>query len=282
MHSEIDQAERTESALRCWICGALADSREHRIKRSDIVRRYGRKSFQDLGGMLHFVAGEAHEVQGPSVKSLTYDPLICSDCNNTKSQPWDKAYEQFELWVFEHSKEILKRRFIMMEKVFGSDSFSAACPALYKYFVKAFGCRLVSSGIMVPDDLVSLLSKDQFCAKLRLTFAVNKTVLFLEENDRENYLGLGDLIRMDSRSMGMMKRYLWHMQIGWLRVWFFYNTDVPCGIGSAWCSNSACVYLGEFETISIDHLIEDAHRRNDDSSLTRLEALRDQDGIKIE
>lgn len=282
MCSEIDQAERTESALRCWICGAIADSREHRIKRSDLVRRYGRKSFQGLGGMLHVVAGEAYEVQGPSAKSLTYDPLICSDCNSTKSQPWDKAYEQFERWVFEHSKEILKRRFIMMEKVFGSDNFSVACPALYKYFVKAFGCRLVNSGMMVPDDLVGLLSKDQFRTKLRLTFAVNKTVFILEPNERENYLALGDLTRMDSRSMGIMERYLWHMQIGWLRVWFFYNTEVPCGIGAAWCSNSACIYLGEFETVSIDHLIEDARRRNDDSALARLEALRDQGGIKIE
>jgi len=280
--SEKDQAGSNVKVRGCWICGLPANSREHKIKRSDFVRRYGRQSFQSLGGMLHFLAGEAHEVQGPNDKRLTYDPMICSDCNNTKSQPWDKAYEQFERWVFEHSRETLKRRFILMEEVFGSDNFSSACPAFYKYFVKAFGCRLVNSGMAVPDDLVSLLSKDQFRTKLRLTFAVNKTVFLLEGNDRENYLGLGDLIRMDSRSMGKMERYLWHMQIGWLRVWFFYNTDVPCGIGSAWTSDSACVYLGEFETVSIDQLIEDARRDGRGSALARLEALRDQGGIKIE
>jgi hypothetical protein len=267
---------------RCWICGAPANSREHKIKRSDLVRRYGRQSFQSLGGMMHFLAGEANEVQGPSDKRLTYAPLICSDCNGTKSQPWDKAYAQFERWVFEHSSETLKRRFILMEEVFGSNNFSAACPALYKYFVKAFGCRLVNSGMTVPDDLVSLLPQSNFRTKLRLTFAVNKTVFLLEENDQENYLGLGDLIRMDSRSMGMMERYLWHMQIGWLRVWFFYNMEIPCGIGSAWTSDSACVYLGEFETVSIDHLIEDARRNGRASALARLEALRNQDGIRIE
>jgi hypothetical protein len=232
--------------------------------------------------MLHFLAGESHEVQGPSDKHLTYDPLICSDCNTTKSQPWDKAYEKFERWVFEHSCETLKKRFILMEVVFGSDNFSAACPALYKYFVKAFGCRLANSDIKVPDDLVNLLSQDHFRTKLRLTFAVNKTVFFLEATDRESYLGLGDLIRMDSGSMGIMERYMWHMQIGWLRVWFFYDTEVPCGIGSAWTSDSACVYLGEFESVSIDHLIEDAHRDGRGSAIARLETLRDQGGIKIE
>jgi hypothetical protein len=232
--------------------------------------------------MLHFIAGEAHDLQGPSDKRLMYEPLICSNCNNTKSQPWDKAYEQFERWVFEHSRDIIKKRFIMMEEVFGTEKFSQACPALYKYFIKAFGCRLVDSGMTVPDDLVTLLPRDKFLTRLRLTFAINKTIFLLDEDDRENYLGLGDLIRMDSRSMGIMERYLWHMQIGWLRVSFFYNTEVPCGIGSTWTSDSACIYLGEFEPVSIDELIEHARRDGRSSLVARLEAVRDQGGVLIE
>jgi hypothetical protein len=30
---------------RCWWCGAPADSREHKMKRSDIVREYGKPPY---------------------------------------------------------------------------------------------------------------------------------------------------------------------------------------------------------------------------------------------
>lgn len=236
----------------CWICGARADTREHRIKRSDLARRYGNQPFKYVGGMLHFVGEEAREVQGPNARPLTYESMLCRPCNNTTSQPWDRAYEQFERWLFDHETLVLDRRFILFEEVYGTDAFPAACPALYKYFVKAFGCRLTDAGMSVPVDLVTLLlSEERFLTKLRLTFSVNKALFDLDEQTRRDYLGLGELIRFDSRSRGVMERYAWHMQIGWLRVWFFYDMDVPCGIGSVWTSDSACIYLGEFETARV-------------------------------
>ena len=282
MRSKPNTSESNMTLPQCWICGAPANSREHRIKKSDLMRRYGRQSYRSMGGMVHVIGGEPHDIQGPSDSRLTYEPLLCADCNNAKSQPWDKAYEQFECRVFEHSREILRKRFILLEDVFGSENFSGACPNLYKYFVKAFGCRLVAANMMVPHDLVALLSQDHFLTKLRLAFAVNKTIFLMEAGERDNYLGLGELVRLDSRSRGRMEQYTWHMQIGWLRVSFFYDTEVPCGLGSAWTSDSACIYLGEFESASIEQLIEDARRRGNERFVARIEALRDRDGPEIE
>ena len=71
------------------------------------------------------------------------------------------------------------------------------------------------------------------------------------------------------------------MQIGWLRVSFFYDTEVPCGIGSAWTSDSACIYSGEFESASIEQLIADARRQGNEQFVSRLEALRDHGGPEI-
>lgn len=237
----------TDNIVRpCWICGAPSNSREHKFKRSDLVRRYGNQSFRS-GGLLHFVDGKSRKVLGPRAKSLTYNPLICSECNNAMSQPWDYAYEQFEMWVFENSKTTLQRRFILLEEVFGSDTFSVACPALYKYFVKAFGCRLSDAGIPVPPDLVNLLPQEHFLTKLRITFAVNKTMFVLAATGHQDiFLGIGDLLCIDSQ--GVMTPSSWHMQIGWLRISFFYDTPVPCSLGAPWTSDSACLYLGEFET----------------------------------
>ena len=273
--------ESESSTGSCWMCGERADSREHKIKKSDLVRRYGRQPFRKIGGVLHFINGTHQEVQGPTAKILTYDPVICSRCNNADSQPWDKAYQYFECWLFENARVTLQRQFILLEDVFGSTRYGAECPALYKYFAKAFGCRLAHAGEQVPRDIVELLRRDYFQTKLRLAFSVNKSVFAMRPEDRELYLGLGDLIRHDSLSLGEQARYYWHMQIGWLRIGFYYDEAVPPGCGAPWTSDSACLYLGEFEPVSLDEAIELA-RASGATGLADLEELRDRGGIKVE
>ena len=264
----------------CWICGALADSREHIIKRSDFIRRYGNLPFRHIGGMLHFKGEKSRNVPSSKSKILSYDPIICSTCNNKISQPWDKAYEIFEKWIFENSSSIFERRFIPLELVYGEKNFSYQCPNLYKYFVKSFGCRLASIDISVPKDLVDLLSQDYFLTKLRLCFAINKTTFAMLPEDRSNFLGVGDLMRVDSKSKGIMEKYSWFINIGWLRIWFLYDLDVPCGLGAPWTSDSACLYIGEFESAALDTLIENA-RKDNAPILSYLEEIKRNGGIKI-
>ena len=238
----------------CWMCGRTADSREHKIKKTDFVRRYGGASFKDIGGLLHVKAGVETDVQGAGASVLKYPPVICSRCNTSTSQSWDRAYEVFERAVFENETEVLRRRFILLREVFGDEDAQESCPALYKYFVKAFGCRIASSGFQVPRDLVELLPQEQFLTRLRLTFAVNNTALLAPSDIRDNFLGLGDLVRIDSKSRGLQERYYWHIQIGWLRVSFFFDLEVDEGTGAPWTADSACIYLGEIEAAPDDVL----------------------------
>ncbi len=130
-------------------------------------------------------------------------------------------------------------------------------------------------------DLVRLLTQEHFSTDLTLAFAINKSMFAMDVDSRNQYLGLGDLCRMDSLSLGEMRRYLWHMQIGWLRVSFYYDIDVPDGVGAGWASNSACLYLGEVEPISLDEMI-DLAKLNNTPSLRSLEQLRERGGIRIE
>ncbi len=174
--------------ISCWICGAPADSREHIFKRSDFTRRYGSLPFKHIGGMLHFKGNKGKNVPSSNSKILKYEPLICERCNNNTSQPWDKAYEIFEKWVFDNSKSIFKNRFIPLEIVYGEEKFPYQCSNLYKYFVKAFGCRLASSGASVPKDLVKLLPKKYFVTKLRLCFSINESIFVMEPEDRDNWV----------------------------------------------------------------------------------------------
>ncbi len=99
--------------------------------------------------------------------------------------------------------------------------------------------------------------------------------------DRVNFLGVGDLYRIDSKSQGIMERYSWFINVGWLRIWFFYMEEVPCGLGAAWTSDSACLYLGEFESATLDEIIEGAKRENA-PALAHFENIRKNGGFKIE
>jgi hypothetical protein len=264
----------------CWICEAPADSREHKIKRSDLVREFGTGAFDD-GDLLHAVEGQrCRELQGPNSSRLKYQPVLCGDCNSARSQPWDRAYEAFNSWVFEHQRTVLSRRFVNLYEVFGEEGVVESCPNLYKYFVKAFGCRLASAGYAVPSHLVALMSQDHFLTKLRLTFAVYKAVFALPPELRQR-AGLSDLLRLDSRSMGRMERYLFQLNVGWLVIGLHYDIEVPPGVGAPWTSDSACIYLGEIEGPTLDELIGCA-RCDNAPALAELEALRDSGGIRIE
>ncbi len=229
----------------CWICGDQADTREHKLKKSDLVRRYGREPFDKIGGVQHFTGGVGRPLQGPASKRVMYKPMLCGNCNGAVSQPWDRAYETFELWLASNVTKTLKRRFIPLDEVFGNPGIAHSAPALYKYFVKAFGCRAVHSGEPVPADLIQLLPQEHFLTRLRLAMSVLVDLVDFSMDLTETYLGLGDFIRVDSRANGRMQRYVWYLDIGFLRIWCFYDLEVPIGLGSPWTSDSGCLYLGE-------------------------------------
>ncbi|XCN72830.1 MAG: hypothetical protein Q3M24_21510 [Candidatus Electrothrix aestuarii] len=261
----------------CWICGNPSDSREHIFKKSDLVRRYGNVPFKNVGGVSHFKDKRVQNVPGPKSKTLSYDPLVCSNCNNKKSQPWDKAYEVFEKWVFDYSNFIFEVRFIPLELVYGEDELLPQSVNLFKYFVKSFGCRLSYADASVPKDLADLLDKEYFSTKLRLTFSINR-VAFAFPEYFEDFLGVGELYRINSRAKGTMERFNWLVNVGWLRIYFFYDHEIPSGVGAGWTADSSCLYLGEIYAPSLEDyekLIEDAKNNETAEQVDNLTRIKE-------
>lgn len=230
----------------CWICGVAANSREHKIKRSDLVRAFGNGPFKDAGGLLHCVEGQSpRQLQGPNSRHLKYEPVLCADCNNTRSQPWDKAYEAFISSVFQNERVTLASRVINLCEVYGGPEQAVQSgPNLYRYFVKAFGCALANAGCRTPPRLVSILSQDEFLTNLLVTFTVNKAVFALAPEHRQ-MLGVGGLVRMDSRSTGEMERYFFKLHVGWLVIGFHYDMEIPIESGIPWVCATPIINLGE-------------------------------------
>ncbi|MFM9956870.1 MAG: hypothetical protein ACKVZJ_02240 [Phycisphaerales bacterium] len=264
----------------CWICGEPSDSREHKIKRSDIVREFGTGAFTEDGGLVHCIDGyQPRVLQGPNSDFLKYVPVICRRCNSNRSQPWDKAYTDFLTWVFENRDLVFARRCVNLFEVFGERDAIHAATNLYKYFVKAFGCRLASAGHPVPEHLVALLSHRRFRTKLRLTFAIYKAVFALGSEFRQRAC-LSPLDISDDWGMEHFEQCFFRLNIGWLIIGWNYDIEAAREDGAPWSCDAPIISIGEIEGPTLDKLIAGA-RRSDAPALPDLEAMRNAGGIRI-
>ncbi len=147
----------------CWWCDAgTANSAEHKFKRSDLARDFGRGAFLADGGLAE-VSGRDNQVrriQGPSSRRLKFLPVLCARCNNTRSQPFDRAYDCFIEWVMSHEIRVLTERKIDLEDVFGPQ-WRPQTDDVRRYFVKHVGCRLAECAqrykVYVGADLIAFL-----------------------------------------------------------------------------------------------------------------------------
>lgn len=114
-------AEGAMTKSKCWICGDIALSKEHRLKKTDIVRAYGRGPYRGDSAPVHVHEGKQSPVQGPDANTLKYKPSLCPKCNTTTTQPFDQAYDIFVSWLFENESVVLYRRYVNFSDVYGQN-----------------------------------------------------------------------------------------------------------------------------------------------------------------
>ncbi len=229
----------------CWICGAPASSKEHRLKKADIQRAYGRGPYRGDESPVHFFSGKQTVIQGPDSKTLKYDAFLCHQCNTATTQPFDKAYDQLICWIFAHEDKVLQCRLIDFEEVYGAN-FASQQTDLYKYFAKSFGCRLIDAGCEVPKDVVELFPVSNFRTALRITFSVNEDVLrLMPKNWRDGFIGKGQLLYYASPDAPEVHTgYAWDEHVSWFTIHCWYDVHPWPKLGATWVADSQCVYLG--------------------------------------
>jgi hypothetical protein len=236
----------TEPVTTCWICGAPANSAEHKIKKADLVRNYGKGPYLGPSAPVHVQGEKVTFVQGPGSTTLKYRPSLCHECNTTGTQPYDRAYDHFISWVFKNERLVLHRRFINFRDVYG-ESFGDCQRNLFKYFVKSFGCQLRDSSLPVPVDLTDLLPKTNFLTALKITFAVNEDTLLFPRSIRNRFMGHNQpLPSVSEKDPTEVIGYIWLQHVSWVTACYWY-AEIPNGdLGSSWIANSQHIYLGSF------------------------------------
>lgn len=187
---------RVSAADRCWWCGDVATTEEHRIKASTL-RRVGRaedgttepsnvfKKSSDYQGALKTI------MKGAQVR---WRKNMCADCNNSRSQPFDRAYDVFEAFLVSRFDLIVDWIDLDWQDVYGDD-WRVGARNLARYFAKQLGCMLATYDLPVPQDVRLFLDGADGCPSVCFMLAINPGVIaFMRAEgsgtDMSNFVGL--------------------------------------------------------------------------------------------
>lgn len=131
---------RGYEGLRCWVCGGEANSREHDLKRSDIDACRADRN--------HLFKSDKNR-QNKTIQSSRSDALkfrspVCAFCNNTRFQPYDKAWEQFSASLRKIDISSIQQ-IVRVGKLFPDDPVGLL-NKVHVFFTKWLGCSLVEAG----------------------------------------------------------------------------------------------------------------------------------------
>ena len=175
----------------CWWCGSTDLSGEHKIKKTDLELLYGRVySKGNLVNHIKYVTEEKGEnIQSSNSNRVKFEKNICKQCNSTKSQNFDKAYQQLIHYYFQNRVQIKDSKLLDLEKVFGStwqDNFLN----VKRYIGKHVGCRMAEIGLLPSKNLIKFLNSESENNDLKIVFQI-KPYFFGKIDDPIDFIFLG-------------------------------------------------------------------------------------------
>lgn len=138
----------------CWICGQPATTGEHLIKASDLKSYFGNVSQQNP---IYQHSEARKNLPIGSIKAsnkLKSTARLCAKCNNERTSTHDKAWGKLSSYLQDNLRTISKSGEVKLQKVF-PDSISHDMKLVQLFFVKHFGCRVVSDGVPINPESLS-------------------------------------------------------------------------------------------------------------------------------
>jgi len=64
--------KRYDYSNKCWWCGNQADSKEHKYKRSDLIKEFGRGSYSGDKELVRVFDSQLRKIQGPNSNEVKF------------------------------------------------------------------------------------------------------------------------------------------------------------------------------------------------------------------
>lgn len=168
---------------KCWWCGSLNISEEHKYKKTDIKREYFSTTSEQkiVLSSISNINQKGKIIQGPNSKYVKFKASLCQNCNNSKSQPFDEAYDIFIKFLKNNESNTIKYSFINAIDIY-RDNCNKQIQYLTKYFIKHLCCTLTDVKVSVPVNLIDYLNG--------LIELKNVEIIISQSIDRKEYLEL--------------------------------------------------------------------------------------------
>ncbi|SMG49316.1 hypothetical protein SAMN05661096_03602 [Marivirga sericea] len=216
---------------KCWICGNTADSDEHKFKRSDIVKAYGKGQYVEKGEFQPMLINIRNSyISGSNDKKITIRNVLCQKCNNHLSQPFDTSYEKFSNYISNHIDLIQESNKIDFQDIYGGE-WPDQIINLYKYFIKIFGCRLSKEGIKISKNVIEFLtSKNDKLKHMKFRFAIKPDIVNLQNFGERGYhhLYFGGLEWVGVSEKETETIFSWFTNYG-ISIYWVYNLSIESG-----------------------------------------------------
>ncbi len=246
---------------RCWLCGDPANTGEHKVKRSDLERVHGKGPKFASAGLNYLKSdGRVVPLQGPNSAHLKYQGVLCEACNNARTQNFDRAYDQFAAFVEANTEQLLARRQLDFQAVFGKD-WREKQGDLFKYFVKSFGCHIADANREVPTDLCGIFDNRYPQLPFAICFAADEDEV-AKPRELQTRLGIGHLVQTQGNTTTV--RYASANRYRWLLITYWYNWGPYGPVGEPWHRDQQFVCLGSYTKAGADVQI-----RRDDGTLVQ-------------
>lgn len=203
----------------CWWCGAPADSREHKWKKSELKAMYGLAGSDSYPLLWVGEAGNARTVQGPDSDVVKFEKSLCQNCNNARSQPFDLAYDQWIGYLRANYEQIIESRITDLRDV--SDGAENDFRLnLARYFAKHIGCRVADKAGKVPASLIAFLNGDSDSSAFAWTELCISRSAFEAHEITQHMLGMSRTVAdysPEERRLSSLKGSLLHgaLQLVW-------------------------------------------------------------------
>jgi hypothetical protein len=146
----------------CWICGAARDlTREHKIKHSDIKRYQGAEQL-----FIGHLGENMKLAQSAKSTAFKFNARICNECNSSRTQPADLAYDEFIRIIESNGSTIEAFEAVLNrgEFAFGTSNYLS----IARYFAKLLGNHMADADFPIPISLKRFVLNETPLCNLQL------------------------------------------------------------------------------------------------------------------
>lgn len=205
----------SEESTSCWICGSSENlTGEHIFKRSDAKLFLGNVSQKDP---VFFHNAEKINRKVGSFRNdiFKFGKIICAKCNNSMSQPYDRAWDKVSSWFFHNSGKLKSGSKIRWSNIFPYETKKNMID-VQLFFSKLMGCCLETTGLN--------FDRNEFSESI-LNRKINPSI-YLKVNVSENpSYGVSDIVIKGNSSIKTVESAAWSYQIGRIHIHVFYRHE---------------------------------------------------------